>query len=53
MHLLSAMGGWAYDIRDPYGREREEYARTAGELERLIEAGYTRIVALAERQATS
>jgi len=53
VHLLSAMGGWAYDIRDPYGREREEYARTAGELERLIEAGYTRIVALAERQATS
>ncbi len=52
VHLLSAMSGWQYDIDDPYGGQRADYARTAQELDRLIEAGYARIVALAERNAT-
>jgi len=48
VHLLSEMVGRRYDIDDPYGGTREEYAAIAKELEGLIEAGYERIVALAE-----
>ena len=49
VHLLSQMVGRTVDIADPYGGPRAEYARTAGELEQLIEDGYERIVALVER----
>lgn len=45
---LSEMVGGEYDIRDPYGGVRPEYAAIAKELERLIEDGYERIVALVE-----
>jgi len=48
IHLLSEMAGPAYDIEDPYGGTAADYAATAHELERLIEAGYERIVALVE-----
>jgi protein-tyrosine-phosphatase len=48
VHLLSSMVGEIYDIADPYGGTRLEYAQVAQELEGLIEAGYGRIVALAE-----
>ena len=49
VHLLSSMAGETHDIPDPYGASRLEYAQVARELEGLIEAGYDRIVALAER----
>lgn len=48
IHLLSQMIGKEYDIYDPYGSPRAEYAYTAKELAGLIENGYQRIVALAE-----
>jgi protein-tyrosine phosphatase len=48
VYLLSQMVGRTSDIVDPYGGSRAEYARTASELEQLIEDGYGRIVALVE-----
>lgn len=48
VYLISEMVGRHYDIRDPYGGTREEYAAIAGELEALIGVGYERIVALVE-----
>ncbi len=53
VHLLSKMVGEAYDIPDPYGGTRLEYAGVARELEELIDQGYERIVSLAERGASS
>ncbi len=51
VHLLSKMVGQNYSVSDPYGGTRSVYARTAKELEQLIEDGYERIVALVERLA--
>jgi len=51
VYLFSEMAGQAYDVRDPYGGSRQEYAAVAEELERLIEDGYKRIVALIEGSA--
>jgi protein-tyrosine-phosphatase len=51
VYLLSQMIGKEYDIYDPYGGSRMEYAYTAEELEGLIENGYRRIVALVEESA--
>jgi protein-tyrosine-phosphatase len=48
VYMLSQMVGREYDIHDPYGSSRMEYASTAKELERLIENGYGHIVALVE-----
>jgi protein-tyrosine-phosphatase len=48
VYLLSEMVGKKYDIQDPYGGSRLEYAYTARELENLIDSGYERIVTLAE-----
>jgi protein-tyrosine-phosphatase len=48
VHLLSEMVGQTYDIYDPYGGTRLEYAYIATELEQLIEDGYEHIVALVE-----
>jgi protein-tyrosine phosphatase len=53
VYLLSEMVGRAYDIQDPYGSSRMEYAYTAKELEDLIDSGYVRIVALAEGSTSS
>ena len=46
IHLLSAMAGPAYDIRDPYGTDFDAYDRTWAEIERLLESGFERILAL-------
>ena len=51
VHLLSEMVGQGYDISDPYGGTKMEYAYIAQELEELIEEGYDRIVALTEEWA--
>jgi protein-tyrosine-phosphatase len=51
VYLLSEMIGKEYDIYDPYGSSRTEYASTAKELEGLIKGGYARIAALAEESA--
>jgi protein-tyrosine phosphatase len=48
VYLLSQMVGQTADIADPYGGSRAEYARTASELEQMIEDGYGRIVVLVE-----
>ncbi len=48
IHLLATMAGETYGIADPYGLSLPAYRATASELERLISAGYDRIVALAE-----
>lgn len=50
--LFSEMVGQVYDISDPYGGVREEYACVASELEQMIEAGYERIVDLVEEGAS-
>ena len=52
VHMLSNMVGQTYSIRDPYGGTRMEYATVAKELEEVIEAGYERIVAVAEGNAS-
>ncbi len=48
IHLLAAMAGESHGIADPYGLSPATYRATANELERLIRAGYKRIIALAE-----
>lgn len=53
VHQLSEMIGETYDISDPYGRPRSEYASVARELEALIDRGYERIVSLAEEGGSS
>lgn len=49
IHLLAGMVGRHYGVRDPYGQPYTSYREVADELERLIERGYERIVALAEK----
>lgn len=49
IRLLAEMAGESHGVADPYGLSLAEYRATASELARLIEAGYERIVALAER----
>jgi protein-tyrosine-phosphatase len=53
IHLLSEMAGPPYDIRDPYGGTLAQYRRTASELARLIERGWTRIAELARANEAS
>jgi protein-tyrosine-phosphatase len=53
IHLLSEMTGPPYDIRDPYGGTLAQYRRTASELARLIERGWTRIAELARANEAS
>ncbi len=48
VHLLSTVVGRGHDIADPYGGSRTEYATIARDLDALVEAGYDRIVTLAE-----
>lgn len=48
IYLLAAMAGESHGIADPYGLTPGAYRATAAELERLIRAGYERIVALVE-----
>jgi hypothetical protein len=42
------MAGESHGIADPYGLSPVTYRATANEIERLIRAGYERMVALAE-----
>jgi len=48
IHLLAEMAGETHGIADPYGLSLSAYRATASELDRLLAAGYDRIVALAE-----
>ncbi|MCX7855735.1 MAG: low molecular weight protein arginine phosphatase [Anaerolineae bacterium] len=48
IYLLAEMAGESHGIADPYGLSPVTYRVTANELERLIRAGYQRIIALAE-----
>lgn len=50
--LLSEMVGRQYSISDPYGSPLPEYKRMAAEISNLIEKGYSRIVELAEANAS-
>ena len=51
VHMLSEMIEEHYDIYDPYGGSRMEYAYIAKELAQLIDEGYDKIVALVERES--
>ncbi len=53
VYLFSEMVGQMYDIYDPYGGTRMDYAYIARELEQLIETGYERIVWRALVEETS
>ena len=44
VYLLTEMSGRHADVADPYGGPAEGYARTADELERLIDAGMPMIL---------
>ncbi len=46
--LLAKMAGESHGVADPYGLSPVTYRATANEIERLIRAGYERIIALAE-----
>lgn len=48
IYLLAEMAGESHGIADPYGLSPGTYRATANEIERLIRAGYERIIALAE-----
>jgi protein-tyrosine phosphatase len=48
---LSEMVGKPYSIPDPYGGSVDGYRRMIADVERLISEGFSRIVALAERNA--
>lgn len=49
VHLLAAMAGDGYDIRDPIGATWDSYRELARELQNLLEHGFPRIAALAKR----
>ena len=44
VYLLTEMSGKHADVADPYGGPVEGYVRTADELERLIDAGMSKIL---------
>ncbi len=48
---LSEMVDKPYNIPDPYGGPLEGYQRMVTDVERLVEAGFRRIVSLAEENA--
>ena len=48
IHLLSGMSGPPYGVRDPAGEDLEAYRRTWTEIEGLIDAGFQKIVGLAD-----
>lgn len=52
IYLLSEMVGRQYSISDPYGSPLPEYERMAADLAGIIDAGFERIVELAEENAT-
>jgi len=50
-HLLSEMIGKSYDIADPYGSSLAHYEYCAEDLSAIIEAGFERILSLADENA--
>jgi hypothetical protein len=44
--MLSEMSGQEFPVDDPFGATLEDYRRTADVIERLIDAGITRITQL-------
>lgn len=46
IHSLAEMAGRSYDVDDPISGTREDYHRTAQEIEELIEQGYARMIKL-------
>lgn len=50
VHLFSEIIEKRFDISDPYGGSRMEYAYIAQELEEMIDAGYERIIGLIEKE---
>ena len=53
VYLFSEMIEQVYDISDPYGGSRMEYAYIAKELEQLIEESYERILTLTEKTSNN
>jgi protein-tyrosine phosphatase len=51
VHLLSAMVGEYYNIRDPYGQPIEAYRHMATEIASIIDSGLDRIMELAQQNA--
>jgi protein-tyrosine-phosphatase len=47
IQMLSAMAGPEFDVADPYGGPRQEYADMIAEVKHLVETGGPRILALA------
>jgi len=52
VHLLSRMAGEAGEVDDPIGLPTERVRALVVELERLLEAGWPRMLQLTERSAT-
>lgn len=48
---LSQMAGKSYSVADPYGGTLKDYQDMVAEVTRLIDVGFSRIVALAEKNA--
>jgi len=48
---LTAMSGARYDVADPYGGSRKSYQGMVEEIDRMVDLGIERIVALAEKLA--
>jgi protein-tyrosine-phosphatase len=47
--LLSEPAGGRADVRDPFGRNLQDYENTAMEIDHLLDRGYDQIVELARR----
>jgi protein-tyrosine phosphatase len=52
VYMLSEMVGEAWDVKDPVGNPLQDYRTTADLIERTIEDGVERILALARSNAT-
>jgi len=50
--LLSELAGEMHDVSDPYGSDSlEAYRQCAGEIDRLLRAGYPRLLELVKERA--
>jgi protein-tyrosine-phosphatase len=51
--LLSELAGEMHDVSDPYGSDSPElYRQCAGEIDRLLRAGYSRLLELVKEKAS-
>jgi len=48
IYLLAALAGESHDVEDPYGLPPAVYRAAAGEIARLIDRGYERLMGLVE-----